>query len=243
MPLTDGQKNGLLIGGGVGALALLGVVLLGRRSADAPPRGPAGPRDPTPRDLSGPRDPVDPRSLQAPVHPAHFPVQARSEQHKRKRRRRDRDDDNERGERGERTRSRHDDDNARGKYGRRKKRKKHKRHHVGADVFIGQRPQHLIFPATHREEGPGAPIWRLNERVRSFVLELGNVMSKSEQLWSALRPVWEREVLPFLTEWEPFWRDSSRWSWSEFDRWATRWNVIVALATTTLQSKERERGQ
>ena len=237
MPLTDGQKNGLLIGGGVGALALLGVVLLGRRSADA------SPRDPTPRDLSDPHDPVDPRSLQVPVHPAHAPVQARSEHHKRKRSRRDRDDDNERGERGERTRSRHDDDNGRGKYGRRKKHKKRKRHHVGTDVFVGQRPQYPIFPATRREEGPGAPIWRLNDRIRGFVLELGTVMSSSEQLWATLRPVWEREVLPFLTEWEPFWRDSSRWSWSDFDRLATRWNAIVERTTTMLPSKERGRGQ
>ena len=114
---------------------------------------------------------------------------------------------------------------------------------AGADVSVGQRPQQLIVPKTRREEGPGAPIWRLNDRIRGFVLELGNVMSSSEQLWAALRLMWVREVLPFLAEWEPFWRDSSRWSWSEFDRWATRWNAIVARTTTMLSSKERGRGQ
>ena len=108
---------------------------------------------------------------------------------------------------------------------------------ASADVSVGQRPQHLISPTALREEGPGAPIWRLNERLRGFVLEFGNVMSSSEQLWAALRPVWEREVLPFLTEWEPFWRDSSRWSWSEFDRWTTRWNAIVARTATMLQAE------
>ena len=114
---------------------------------------------------------------------------------------------------------------------------------AGADVSVGQRPQQLIFPKPRPEEGPVAPIWRLNDRIRGFVLELGNVMSSSAQLWAALRPVWEREMLPFLVEWEPFWRDSSRWSWGEFDRWATRWNAIVARTTTRLPSKERGRGQ
>ena len=120
---------------------------------------------------------------------------------------------------------------------------------AGTDVSVGQRPQQLTFPKPRREnpgdpiEGPGAPIWRLNDRIHGFVFEFGNVMSSSAQLWAALHPVWEREVLPFLTEWGPFWRDSSRWSWSEFDRWATRWNAIVARTSTMLPSKERGRGQ
>lgn len=106
MPLTPEQKKNLLIGGGVGALALLGVALLGRSRADAAPLGPG-----------------TPQPLQVPSQQLHPPAQARPEHHKRKKRRH-RDDDNERGERGERTRTRHDD-NGRGEYGR----KKHKRRH------------------------------------------------------------------------------------------------------------------
>lgn len=206
MALTPEQKKNLLIGGGVGALGMLGVILLGRSRADQ----------------------------QDPAQLAPAPVRARAEHHKR-RRRRDRDDDGERGERGDRH-----DGNERGGYGRRKKRR---RRDAGPDVSVGQRPQQLIFPTPRHDEGPGASIVRLNDRVRGFVRELGNTMSQSEQRWAVMHPVWEREVLPFLTEWEVFGRDTTRWSWSAFDRWATRWNAIVARMTALLPSKERGRGQ
>lgn len=103
MPLTPEQKKNLLIGGGVGGLALLGVLLLGRRTADASPRSLAGPPP-------------------AQAHGHHAPAQgqARSDHRAPQRHKRRRHDDG-----GER-----DDggDNARGEYGRKRK---HRRHHHG----------------------------------------------------------------------------------------------------------------
>lgn len=129
-----------------------------------------------------------------------------------------------------------DQENDRGEYGGKKKHKHHHRHDT--ETAIGKRPQQqLTFQRGQQEEGPGAPIWRLSDRINSFVQKFGNVMSSSEMLWAKLNPTWEAEVLPFISEWTPFWRDSSTWSWSGFDHWATRWNALSARLSQLLPAE------
>ena len=223
MALTDDQKKNLLIGGGVGAATLLTFWLFGGRKAGAAPA----------------HAPDAPGQQSFPA-PGQRPVSMRGPEPHTRKKRHDRDDNDERGRRGERgERGRRERGRGRGEYGR-NKHKSH--HHAAADVFVGQRPPQQWHDVVEIEERPDASIWRLNERIDAFVYEFGNVMSGSQQLWAKLHPVWERDVLPFLGEWGPFWRESNRWSWSEFNRWATRWNAIVARLTLLLPSKEPSRG-
>lgn len=110
MALTDDQKKNLWIGGGVGALTLLGFWLFSdRKAAAAPTHAP------------------DLRALPTPA-PRTFPVSRRRSEPLRSRSRRDRDIDDERGERGKRDergergergrrRGNRRGDNARGQYG------------------------------------------------------------------------------------------------------------------------------
>jgi len=103
-------------------------------------------------------------------------------------------------------------------------------------VRVGQRPQlpakwlPIVDPDQH-SEGPGAPIWRLNDRIQSYTFEIANT-PRSEREWAKFNPIWKSEMLPFLREWGDFWRsDSTKWSWNDFDRWATRWNALSARVT------------
>ena len=85
MPLTPDHKKKLLIGGGIGALTLLGVALFKRRPADASPRSEMPP-------------PVLPS-----VHRSQAPAPTRQKKY---RRHDDRDDDHVRGEYGRRRKHR-----------------------------------------------------------------------------------------------------------------------------------------
>lgn len=114
MALTPDQKRNLLIGVGVGVAALLGVLLFGRRQADA---------DPARQAEAVSAGPAAPRPLQMPAQsfqPERRKRRQRGDDDDRgvRRRRRHPDDDSERGERGERG------EKGRGEYGR-----KHRGHY------------------------------------------------------------------------------------------------------------------
>ena len=115
MPLTPEQKTNLLIGGGVGALSILGVLFLGRRTADTSPRAFGGPPL------------TQAPGHQAPGHYAPSRGQVRPERRRKRRRGDGERGDRERGERGNRGEHMSSADNGRGEY----RKKKHKRHHRG----------------------------------------------------------------------------------------------------------------
>jgi hypothetical protein len=150
----------------------------------------------------------------------------RAEHHEKRRARHrshENDGESDRGDRG-------DDDR-----GDRGERKHHHRHHAGAEIAVGRAlPDPLATP-----EGA---IWRLGEQINRYYVDLSGAMSRSPRLWNALHPLWEAEILPFLSDWGPFWQDAMRRGWDEYNQYAERWNAIVARAEA-LQKKERERGR
>ena len=113
MALTDDQKK-LLIGGGVGALALaVGFLIFGGKAAAAPAPVFQSPQRGQPPQRFQPSQRVPMRDLE------------------RTRKKRRHDDDNERGERGDRNDrgdrgDRGDRENGRGAYGRKKHRSRHR---------------------------------------------------------------------------------------------------------------------
>ena len=103
MALTDDQKKNLLIGGGVGALALVVGFVFGGKAAAAP---------------------APDQSLQRGQSPRFQPPQrVPTRDHDRKRKKRRPDDGGERGERGVRGER---GENGRGEYGRKKHRRRHR---------------------------------------------------------------------------------------------------------------------